>query len=215
MEFQKRPAKIVTWEEIEKLAEIITQKIGDFRFDCIVSVIRGGLVPSRIVADYLNIKDIFTLKTEHWGITATPDGKARVTYPIVIDLKGRAVLVVDDITDTGQSLGLALEATRMKNPLLVKSATFLHITKSQIVPDYFGQQIEEEDWRWFVFPWNKREDFRNMVLDCANGGTRDDVISCLLERYDLTIPDTEFEDTISWLRNRKFIKVDGSTIKRI
>ena len=81
MDFQRVPSRVVSWEEIERWAEIIVEKIGDFKFDCVISVIRGGLVPARIVSDYLSIKDIFTLKTEHWGITATKSGQAVLNDP--------------------------------------------------------------------------------------------------------------------------------------
>lgn len=215
MDFQKVPSKVVSWEEIERWAEIIVDKIGDFEFDCVISVIRGGLVPSRIVADYLSIKDIFTLKTEHWGITATPDGKAKVTYPIVKDLNGRSVLIVDDITDTGQSLGLAIEATKQKNPKVVKSATFLYIKKAEIVPDYYAEEISTENWKWFIFPWNRREDFRNLILDCINGGTKEDVVSCLAQKHDLYISKREFDETFSWLEFHNKIKIDDGRISKI
>jgi hypoxanthine phosphoribosyltransferase len=48
----------------------------------VVAIARGGLVPARILCDYLHIKDLTTIKVEHWGITATPDKKA------IIKLKG-------------------------------------------------------------------------------------------------------------------------------
>lgn len=214
MDYQKVPAKIVTWEEVEKWVEIIAKKIGDLKFDCIVSVIRGGLAPSRIVADYLGIKDIYTLKTEHWGITAAPDGKARVTYPIVIELQGRSVLIFDDITDTGQSLRLAIDATRLKNPSVIKSATLLHITRSQTVPDYYGTSVDAQNWKWFIFPWNKREDYRNLVLNCVNGGTKDDIVSCLRNKYDISIPENELDDAFTWLQKSKSIKIEGSKITK-
>lgn len=212
MEYEKVPSKVVMWEEIERWAEIIAEKIGDTQFDCIVGVIRGGLVPARIVADYLNIKDIFTLKTEHWGITATPDGKARITNPIVIDLKGRSVLVVDDITDTGQSLKLAIEATKQKGAALVKAATFLHINRSEVVPDYFAEEITKDNWKWFIWPWNKREDFRNLVLDCLTEGKKDELIDCLHKKHDLFISDRDLEDALSWLKAHNKIEIENDGV---
>lgn len=216
MDFQRIPSRVVSWEEIERWAEIIVEKIGDFQFDCVISVIRGGLVPARIVADYLSIKDIFTLKTEHWGITATPDGKAAITYPIVRDLAGRSVLIVDDITDTGQSIKLAIEATKQKNPEVVKTATFLHINKSEIVPDYFAEEITADNWKWFIFPWNKKEDFRNLVLGCTgNSVTREEIEHCLEKKNDLFISKREFEETISWLEHHNKLKVEDDRISKI
>ena len=216
MDSQRVPSRIVSWEEIERWAEIIVEKIGELKFDCVISVIRGGLVPARVVADYLNIKDIFTLKTEHWGITATQDGKAVVTYPIVKDLTGRSVLVVDDIADTGQSIRLAIEATKQKNPKVVKTATFLHIRKSEIVPDYYAEEITEDNWKWFIFPWNKKEDFRNLILNCVNGpSTNTEIISCLEKKNDLFISRREYDETVSWLEHNNKIKTNDGRISKV
>lgn len=216
MGFQKVPSKVVSWEEIERWAEIIVEKIGDFKFDCVISVIRGGLVPARIVADYLSIKDIFTLKTEHWGITATPDGKAAVTYPIVRDLDGRSVLVVDDITDTGQSLKLAIDATNQKNPKILKSATFLHITKAEIVPDYYAEEITADNWKWFIFPWNRKEDMRNLILGCTDDdSTKDDISNCLAKKNDLFISRRELDETLAWLEYHNKVKFNDGKISKI
>ena len=216
MDFQKVPAQIVSWEEIERWAEIIVEKIGDLEFDCIISVIRGGLVPSRIIADHLSIKDIFPLKTEHWGITATLDGRAAITYPILKDLSGRSVLLVDDITDTGQSMELALDAIKQKNPRIVKSATFLYINKAEIVPDYFAEEFTADNWKWFIFPWNKREDFRNLILNCIDEPrTRDEITSCLIKKNDLHISRREFEETISWLEYHGKIKNGKGKISKV
>jgi len=208
MKNEKVPSRFVSWEEIERWAEIIVEKIGDAKFDCVIAVIRGGLVPSRIIADYLGIKDIFTLKTEHWGVTATPDGKAKVTYPIVKDLDGRAVLVVDDITDTGQSLRLAIEATKQKNPKTVRSATFLHINRSEVIPDYFAEEVDSTNWKWFIFPWNRKEDLRNIVLNCYDS-SEENTMECLRKKYEIYISRKEFDETVEWLRKNDLLKSKG------
>ncbi len=215
MAIGKIPSKMVSWEEIERWSEIIVEKIGDERFDSIVSVIRGGLVPARIIADYLNIKDLFTLKTEHWGVTATPDGKAKITHPIVIDLTGKKVLVVDDITDTGQSLKLAIDAVKLKNPKYVKTATLLHIKRSEIIPDYYAEEITAENWKWFIFPWNRKEDLRNLVAGCIDGElTEDDIYSCLIKKHDLFISKRELNETLDWLQTNGKIEI-GEKINKI
>ncbi len=210
------PSEMVSWEEIERWSEIIVEKIGEQKFDAIVSVIRGGLVPARIIADYLNIKDLYTLKTEHWGVTATPDGKAKITHPIVIELKGRNVLIVDDITDTGQSLKLAIEAVRLKEPKVLKTATLLHIKRAEITPDYYAEEITEDNWKWFIFPWNRREDLRNLVYGCiTDSGTSSDLTECLAKKYDLFISERELGDSLDWLEANKRITTDGKVFRKI
>ena len=99
MEFK---ANLVSWDEIEEWCKKLRDKIIDsYKPDIIVALSRGGLVPGRILSDMLWIKDIVALKTEHWGVTATRDGKATLKDPGSLNLSGKNVLIVDDITDTG------------------------------------------------------------------------------------------------------------------
>jgi len=54
----------VSWNEIESLVKILSKKILnlDRNFSSITTLSRGGLVPSRLLADYLGIKKIFVDK---------------------------------------------------------------------------------------------------------------------------------------------------------
>ena len=152
-----------SWERIWKLSRKLSRKIRDSGFnpDMIIAIVRGGLVPSMNLSDFLGIKDILTLKIEHWGITATRDKKARLKYPLNADLTGRNVLLVDDLTDTGDSIILALEHLKTLNPDVIKTATLIHKSTSDFEPDFYAEKIEK--WIWVIFPWNFNEDTGNLI----------------------------------------------------
>ncbi|MCI4360830.1 MAG: phosphoribosyltransferase, partial [Thermoplasmata archaeon] len=61
---------------------------------------------------------------------------------------GQSVLVVDDITDTGESLALATAHVRDAGARRVESATCLHITHSKFLPTYYAEEIPREGWVW-------------------------------------------------------------------
>jgi hypoxanthine phosphoribosyltransferase len=150
------------WGLFHSLSKKVADKILESGYDAdfMVGLARGGWVLSRVLCDFLGIKDLVSLKVEHWGITATPDGKAQIKYPFSIDLSGRKVLVVDDITDTGDSMMVAVDYIRTLNPEEVRTATLRHIKGSKFVPDFYGDEI---DWRWVIFPWNYTEDMCNIL----------------------------------------------------
>ena len=54
--------------------------------------------------DLLHVKNCFTIKVDHWGLTATKDGKAKLTQELNVDLTNKNVLIVDDIVDTGGTM---------------------------------------------------------------------------------------------------------------
>ena len=166
MSGDKFECEVMDWGLFDRLGKTVAQKIieSGYRPDFMVGLARGGWVLSRVLCDYLGVKDLVSLKVEHWGVTATPDGKARIKYPFDVDLTGRRVLVVDDITDTGQSMIVSTKYVKTLNPEEVRTATLQHITGSKFTPDYYGDEIS---WRWVIFPWNYVEDMCNIVSKVA------------------------------------------------
>ena len=192
-------ARIVTWTDVEKwCSSIRDQVIDSFVPDMIIGLSRGGLVPARILSDTLWIKDLISIKTEHWGITATKSGKAILRDPGKLNLNGRKVLIVDDITDTGQSMKLAYDFVKSQEPAEVKTATMLHITRSSFIPDFYGELVDQKNWAWFIFPWNVYEDLDNLLSKVLNGRASLEALKALLlKNFDLKIEDTLLETVIN------------------
>ncbi len=161
MEFR---AKLVSWEEIEDWCKSLSDKIISGQIpDAVIGMSRGGLVPARIISDKLLRKELYAVKTEHWGLTASKDGTAKLKQGLSSDIRGMNVLIVDDITDTGQSMKVALDYVRSQSPKSVKTAAMLHISHSEFTPDYFAKEISDSQWTWFIFPWNVFEDVMNLT----------------------------------------------------
>ena len=183
--------ELVSWEMVERWSDRLEELIrgADRIPGVLVGLTRGGWVPSRMLADRLGVKKLYALRAQHWGITATPDGKAELTESLHAPLQGEKVLVVDDITDTGESLALAEEHVSSLRPGRLESATFLHLTHSKLRPTYVGEEVPRERWAWFVFPWNYWEDLR--VLSRQAAGSPADVSAVretLRERCHLDVP---------------------------
>ncbi|MGQ4912326.1 MAG: phosphoribosyltransferase [Candidatus Thorarchaeota archaeon] len=159
---------VLDFDDIHNYAYQTAIKIrkSGWRPDVIVGIARGGWVHARIQCDLLGVKELYSVKIDHWGVTATKDGKARLTCPLVGDVKGKRVLVVDDITDTGESLTMAVEHIKEHNPAEVKSATLMHIAGSKFTPDYFGVEVS---WAWEIWPWNFYEDMTSLISKIFEG----------------------------------------------
>jgi len=151
-----------TWDELHSVIKKVAEKIkaDKYKPDIVIALARGGFVPARTICDFLIIKDLVSIKVDHWGITAQKDGKAHLRYPIKINLKDKNALVVDDITDTGESMRIATEYIKTLNPKEIRTAAIYHIKTSKFTPDYYGEEI---DWKWVIWPWNYVEDMCNIV----------------------------------------------------
>ena len=168
MSDDKFDCEVMDWELFYSLSVEVARKIieSGYRADFMVGLARGGWVLSRVLCDFLAIKDLVSLKVEHWGVTATPDGTAQLKYPFEIDLTRRSVIIVDDITDTGDSMKIATDYVQTKNPAEVRTAALRNIKGSKFTPDYYGDEI---NWRWVIFPWNYVEDMCNIVPKASEG----------------------------------------------
>lgn len=204
---EKLKCELQSWENIYKLSRDVSKKISkEYDPDMIIALTRGGWVPARNLCDFLGKKDLVGLKVEHWGITATMDGEAKIKYPISFDLTGKKVLVVDDITDTGKSMIVALDYLKTLNPREIKTATVLHIKGSKFTPDFYAEEIE---WKWVIFPWNLTEDMCNLISKILDNDAEvhiDAVRRGLKKYYDISVKKDTLSEIISEMERREMVK---------
>ncbi|MEN8176625.1 MAG: phosphoribosyltransferase, partial [Pseudomonadota bacterium] len=144
----------VSWNRFYRLCGVLYHRIdaSGFRPDLIIAIARGGYPVARVLADYFDIMDLVSLKVEHYrGPEKMP--AAVVRYPLAADVSGRQVLVVDDVSDTGESFAAALRHIGGRGrPAALRTAVLHHKQTSEIVPDFIGQRIIR--WRWISYPWS-------------------------------------------------------------
>ncbi|HIQ50233.1 MAG TPA: phosphoribosyltransferase [Nanoarchaeota archaeon] len=206
-----------SWENIYTLSRIVARKIRESNWepDAIIGITRGGWVPARNLCDFLGVKDLFGVKIEHWGVTATPDGEAKLKWPLNVDLSGKKVLVVDDIIDTGESMLIAIEHIKTLNPKEIRTAALFYIKGSKFIPDYFAEEIE---WKWIIFPWNVTEDLINLISNFLKEREIveiSEVIDGLKDWYDIELTEQQLKEVLEEMRIRKIIKVDGNKITKL
>lgn len=162
----KIPVKVVDWGTVSRWTEILSGKIRDsgYKVDVAVALARGGLAPARLVSDMLGIRDIMSIKVEHWVDTAAHQKEAKIRYPYKADLKGKSVLIIDDICDTGESFAVSMRHVKDNfSPKSIKTAAMQYIkSTSKFTPDFYTETVR--DWTWFMYPWNYWEDMINLTL---------------------------------------------------
>jgi xanthine phosphoribosyltransferase len=206
MEFK---ATYVLWKEIDEWTKGIMKMVveDDYNPDIVIGIARGGLVPARMVADYLFKKDLLSIKTEHWGLTATIDGKAVLKEKLNYDITGKKVLIVDDITDTGESMRLSYNYIKSLNPAEVKTTSMLYVNGSSYTPNYYGKGLSKEQWAWFVFPWNVYEDTYNLSKKFMESSIEvNNLKDKLRENYGLNVNDVNLEEILENIAALKMLK---------
>ena len=146
----------------------LAKKVKDsgFRPDLIVGVSRGGWAPARVMSDLLENANTASIRIEFYlapGVTAR---KPVISQAIMVPVKGANVLVVDDVSDSGESLKVAVEHLDVCGAKAIKTATVYYKPQSIFKPDFF---IVETD-QWIIFPWERLENTRRLLGEAEKRG---------------------------------------------
>ncbi len=142
----------ISWTQLEKDCLCLFPKIKDIQFDCIVSISRGGTVVSRIISDLLE-----TLPISHITISSYHDLK-KLDKPILIeksdrDFTGKTVLLIDEVSDTGETFHIAVDYLKKKSVKKVYTLSPYIKPHTTFKPDFWTQSIDS----WIIFPYDIRE----------------------------------------------------------
>ena len=132
-------SQYVSWNEIENMVQIISNKISKSskNFSSISTISRGGLIPSRLLADALDIETIFV---DQQNISSNS-------------------LFVDDIFDSGKTFENICR--KVDDPSNFIFAT-LFARRDMIYPQQLVYASKTIDDSYVVFPWDKLEFENNL-----------------------------------------------------
>jgi len=153
--------EVPTWDEIYEMLLSLAEKIqrDNFHPDLIVGICRGGWMPARVMSDLLGNPKLANISVEFYVDVAKTKGKPVLTQPLSAPVKGKKVLILDDVADTGKTLKLVKEHLFSKGAEKVKIATIYYKPWSIVMPDYYEKKTK----RWVVFPWERKETVRNLM----------------------------------------------------
>jgi hypoxanthine phosphoribosyltransferase len=170
----------MTWNDIQLIAEKTADKIKEdgFEADIIIAVSRGGFDPARIISDQLEIRKLASLQIIYYSNVGRKKEKPEILFPLNAQVKGLKVLVVDDVSDSGQSLITAKKYVEEMGAAEVKIATLHHKPWSECEPDYYADMVDE----WILYPWEPNESIQDLVQMLTEKGVhQEDIPSKLIE----------------------------------
>lgn len=141
------PDKIyLTWDDVEKYCmRDLPEKLGDWKPDVIVGILRGGLIPAVMMSHQINVP----MKSLHWQ---TRDGEWQEVNTDILAYcaAGKNVLFVDDINDSGKTM---TEISKMygTDKGNVRFASMVDRASTTFGVDYLGLKVLSDN--WVVFPW--------------------------------------------------------------
>lgn len=127
-------------------------------FDQIVAISRGGLTLGHILSDFLRIR-ISTITIQSYTDIQT-QGEVRVTEKLSTPIRGKRILLVDDVSDTGTTIIRAKKYLSYFRPLDITVVTMFYKPHSKYRPDYFARTTQ----KWILFPYEPTE----MIMAISN-----------------------------------------------
>jgi xanthine phosphoribosyltransferase len=158
----------VSWDQFHRDARAMAWRLADKGpFEAIVCITRGGLVPAAIVARELEIKLIESVCVASYHDYRN-QGELQVLKDIapavraIGDGKGKGVLVVDDLTDTGKT-------AKVVRAMLPNAHFATVYAKPMGVPtiDTFVTEVSQDT--WIYFPWDMGLSFQEPIRKGSAG----------------------------------------------
>jgi uncharacterized protein len=137
------PKEYCSWEEVELLTKTVADKIrnSNRRYDTILGITNGGIIPARLMARELGINNIQFIPVRNKKLIKEE------MFPLFKDKK---YLIVDEIYDTGNMLSKVCDAVRRFD------CDFAYLVRrfkndNDVEGEYVGKVLNHN--KWIVFPW--------------------------------------------------------------
>ena len=139
---------LITEEEIKnKIIELGKKISKDYKGKnlILVGILRGAVIFMADLARKISIPMVFDfIAISSYGAETKSSGVVRILKDLDVNIKGKDVLIVEDIVDTGLTLDYLLRMLKSRKPSSIKVCTFLTKTarrKVNIKVDYSGFDI--------------------------------------------------------------------------
>ena len=131
-------------EDTQKLVD----QCRDYEPDILLAVARGGLTLSHLMAQAMDMRNLYTLNSIHYEGELKLDTFNIFNIPDVSHAK--RVLVIDDIVDSGETMQEILKILGEKFPNVdFKLATLFYKKTAVLQPDYTVREATQ----WIDFFW--------------------------------------------------------------
>ncbi len=138
----------------------------------LIGVLKGSFM---FMADLIRLLDfpveVEFIRLSSYGGGKESVGKIKVVHGLRTPIKGRDVLVIEDIVDTGRTINFLLEYLRRKRPASVKLCALTDKPSRRQIPvtiDYLGLTVPNEFLVGYGLDWDEK--FRNLPDMCVLEG---------------------------------------------
>jgi uncharacterized protein len=140
-----------SWEMFGELCRALAMRVArEYEPEMVVGIARAGVIPGAIIASLLNI-DFYSMKISRWEGGERVRERPAILSAAPPQARDKRVVLVDEITTSGDTFRLGLAAVRDVLPAEVRTAaTFVRPMGHK--PDYFALETDQT----VIFPWDRK-----------------------------------------------------------
>jgi hypoxanthine phosphoribosyltransferase len=143
------PVKELSWAQFDRMVQKLAREVAQkFRPQAVVGVAHGGVFVGGALARALGA-DFFPVRISRRSRAREIRSAPKLWGAMPAELKGKTVLIVDDVCSSGDTLALAEELAKKVGAKQSKTAVLI-AREGPFSPDFIAQESEE----LFVFPWD-------------------------------------------------------------
>jgi len=153
--------EVPTWNQIYDMLLDQAQKIQKQQYqpDIIIAIAKGGVIPAQILSDLIETTQPSTIQIEFYQNIVQPKSEPTLKKPLSTSIKGKKILLVDDISDTGKTLKFAQTYLQEQGTTEIRTATLYFKSQSITKPDFYEKKTNN----WVIFPWEIKETLRKIT----------------------------------------------------
>jgi len=136
------------YDEFAKDTQKLVDKCRGYEPDVLLAVARGGMTLSHLMAQALDMRNLYALNSIHYEGTLKLDTFNIFNIPDMS--KAKRVLIIDDIVDSGETMEEIFKILREKFPETeFKLATIFYKKTAVLQPDFAVKEATQ----WIDFFW--------------------------------------------------------------
>ncbi len=172
MSSQPKHQIIFSRQEIEAVVSRLAAEITkDYQDKCplLIGILKGSFV---FMADLVRLLDfpleVDFIRLSSYGRGKESSGMVKVVQGLHSRVRGREVLVVEDIVDTGLTIAFLLDYLRRKKPASLKLCALTDKPSRRQIPvtiDYLGFTVPDKFLVGYGLDWDEK--FRNLPDICV------------------------------------------------
>jgi hypoxanthine phosphoribosyltransferase len=137
----------LSWELFGELCRALALRVyREYDPDVVVGIATAGVIPAAVIADILQV-DFYSLKITRRSVGGPPE----ILSQAPPQAAGQRVLLVDELTTSGETMRLGLASLRDVRPAEIRTAACFCRPKGY-TPDFYALPTDA----LIVFPWDRK-----------------------------------------------------------